>query len=68
MEQNLARVKFAQGAEAARGSTRWCCQRSVVLAVVIGYPVFYTLVLSAQKMNLADVAPPGSSGSAITGR
>ena len=29
-----------------------------VLAVVIGYPVFYTLVLSAQKMNLADVAPP----------
>lgn len=29
-----------------------------VLAIVIGYPVVYTLVLSAEKMNLADVEPP----------
>jgi ABC-type sugar transport system permease subunit len=30
----------------------------VVLAVVIGYPVVYTLVLSATKYNMLDMLPP----------
>ena len=30
----------------------------VVLAVVIGYPVVYTLVLSATKYNMLDMVPP----------
>jgi len=36
----------------------------VVLAVVIGYPVVYTLVLSATKYNMLDMAPPHYIGAA----
>ncbi len=52
----------------SRGWTRWCCRRLAVLAVVIGYPVVYALVLSAEKMNLRMWCRRGSSGWAITGR
>jgi ABC-type sugar transport system permease subunit len=36
----------------------------VVLAVVIGYPVVYTLVLSATKYNMLDMVPPQYIGGA----
>jgi len=36
----------------------------VVLAVVIGYPVVYTLVLSSQKYNMLDMLPPKYIGAA----